>query len=576
MLSGIIAMLVLASCSTVQDCASSAAQDNLTSVNSPGDEYGACRLGNTLLFLSTRKLSEEQSTDVVRGASEVLFESQYRSDGTFSPADLCRQFPVNRVRGGSVAYASPGAASPFMIFPKAIGEAKSQNTDLYISTFIEGVWSTPLPLSGVNSAAWDSQPSLSADGTLLVFASDRNGSVGGIDLYYCVRDGSTWSTPQNLGKAVNSEHDEITPCIAMRGELYFASNRPVKGATRGFELMRAYQVEPTIWKSVEALAAPFNSTSDDISPCVVGDSLVYASKRKGGCGGYDLYASALCGPVLLRGQILASKTITNRSGVVSILDSTGKFAPVTVPATGVFETKLFPNRRYVLRYMNDCIDEPLQQEFIAPCDETNSVVLKCAFTLPELQNNFSFEEYNVPFFSTGYYIPNTSDEINALQLKLAYNLPGAIDSSRQRALGDSQEFSPLIDSALDQAAEFIIRALEFRRSGCNTSTQKIRVTIEGFADARPFSKGSRYNGATINDDEFELYVDSGLEMNNKLLALLRAYSTAKVIQRRLERSPIYKQYRSRLKWHLSDGGEDPTEAPDTLKRRVELSVRLGD
>jgi hypothetical protein len=48
-------------------------------------------------------------------------------------------------------------------------------------------WSEPVNLASVNSTASDFRPTLSFDGTALIFASDRPGGCGGGDLYVSTR-----------------------------------------------------------------------------------------------------------------------------------------------------------------------------------------------------------------------------------------------------------------------------------------------------------------------------------------------------------------------------------------------------
>jgi Tol biopolymer transport system component len=64
------------------------------------------------------------------------------------------------------------------------------NLDLWYSTR-RGAgqrWSEPVELEAVNSAANDSRPNLSADGTVLLFDSTRPGGAGGTDLYVSTRE----------------------------------------------------------------------------------------------------------------------------------------------------------------------------------------------------------------------------------------------------------------------------------------------------------------------------------------------------------------------------------------------------
>lgn len=80
-------------------------------------------------------------------------------------------------------------------------------------------------------------------GNRLFFVSDRSGGQGGLDVYTSEWNGSTWSTPRNLGAAVNSSSDEYRP-FAVLDEygskphaLIFSSNRP--GGLGGYDLYMA-------------------------------------------------------------------------------------------------------------------------------------------------------------------------------------------------------------------------------------------------------------------------------------------------------------------------------------------------
>ncbi|MFC0655859.1 OmpA family protein [Mongoliitalea lutea] len=99
--------------------------------------------------------------------------------------------------------------------------------DLYIAYRVNGKWQRPGNMGKhVNSRFWDSQPSLSADGRMLFFSSNRRGGYGGNDIWYTVRkaDGS-WSEAKNLGGIINTPKDEVSPFMYFNNEvLFFASN----------------------------------------------------------------------------------------------------------------------------------------------------------------------------------------------------------------------------------------------------------------------------------------------------------------------------------------------------------------
>jgi len=67
--------------------------------------------------------------------------------------------------------------------------------------------------------------------------SNRPGSIEGNDLWTATRETTldAWSTPVNLGAAVNSGLDDRQPAVSSdRETLFFASNRP--GGSGGFDI----------------------------------------------------------------------------------------------------------------------------------------------------------------------------------------------------------------------------------------------------------------------------------------------------------------------------------------------------
>ena len=67
-------------------------------------------------------------------------------------------------------------------------------------------------------------PTLSADGNILYFASNRPGGLGGMDLYSSDFEGGKWGEPVNLGNKMNTAGNEIFPFIHEDGTLYFAGD----------------------------------------------------------------------------------------------------------------------------------------------------------------------------------------------------------------------------------------------------------------------------------------------------------------------------------------------------------------
>jgi Tol biopolymer transport system component len=152
--------------------------------------------------------------------------------------------PINLGSAVNSAFIDAGAflsendetGSPLLFFvstrPGGFG-----NFDIYVSPLMtDGSFGPPSLVRELSSPANDRRPSVRFDGLEVFLDSDRPGSTGA-DLWTSIRDTASqpWSTPINLGPAVNSAVDDIQPYIAAdRQTLVFASNRP--GGSGGFDL----------------------------------------------------------------------------------------------------------------------------------------------------------------------------------------------------------------------------------------------------------------------------------------------------------------------------------------------------
>jgi hypothetical protein len=84
-------------------------------------------------------------------------------------------------------------------------------------------------VTGLSSASQDNRPNLRADGLEVFFYSNRPGGSGGNDLWVATRAtvDAAWSTPINLGAAVNTSANDGHPYLSADGRtLVFDSTRP--------------------------------------------------------------------------------------------------------------------------------------------------------------------------------------------------------------------------------------------------------------------------------------------------------------------------------------------------------------
>ena len=131
-------------------------------------------------------------------------------------------------------------------------------------------------------------PAVSPNGEYMVFSSDVAGGFGKRDLYMVRRDGENWVGIVNLGKEINSGENDGFPFFASNEILIYASNR--EGGIGGFDLYFA-TFENGIWSKPVLLPKPVNSPYDDLGFIVSSNGYegYLASNRPGGKGEDDIY-----------------------------------------------------------------------------------------------------------------------------------------------------------------------------------------------------------------------------------------------------------------------------------------------
>jgi hypothetical protein len=136
--------------------------------------------------------------------------------------------------------------------------AKFVSTDKNVSGWQPDI----LPLDFCTGNSTYSHPALSIDGQILIFASDREGSIGGMDLFISRKNGANWSAPENLGSNINTAGNEFFPSIDKDNNLFFSSDGlPGYG---GYDVFTS-KFNREAWEKPINLSPVINSSNDDIS-----------------------------------------------------------------------------------------------------------------------------------------------------------------------------------------------------------------------------------------------------------------------------------------------------------------------
>jgi Tol biopolymer transport system component len=100
--------------------------------------------------------------------------------------------------------------------------------DIYLSELAAGLFQPATLVPGLNTGQTDLTPGIRFDGLEIIIASNRAGGVGAQDLWASTRAtvDDPWSSPVNLGPAVNSTAGDNFPSLsADRESLFFNSAR---------------------------------------------------------------------------------------------------------------------------------------------------------------------------------------------------------------------------------------------------------------------------------------------------------------------------------------------------------------
>ena len=108
-------------------------------------------------------------------------------------------------------------------------------TDLYYIPYNNGTWGTPVNLgSSINTPYSERCPIMSRNLKTLYFVTDGRGGLGYSDVYVATRtnnqDWTSWSTPQNAGKELNSGYTETSLSFSPDEKRIFLSVNSSLGA----------------------------------------------------------------------------------------------------------------------------------------------------------------------------------------------------------------------------------------------------------------------------------------------------------------------------------------------------------
>jgi len=204
------------------------------------------------IFLSTNPANHSSRTDASQPGELLLFDTiQLELSGLCYDVAFYQDGIIYQKPGEEIVYLAPLDSSD-----PASGRPLFSNTDISCSPaaisfsgdYSRGYYTRPVGgddqpymekifeiaieddrASGQTQTSFSGDPSrnlhpaISTDGSMMVFASDRLPTSGGLDLFVTQLTAEGWSAPRNLGQAINSSGHEWFPFLDRQNNLWFSS-----------------------------------------------------------------------------------------------------------------------------------------------------------------------------------------------------------------------------------------------------------------------------------------------------------------------------------------------------------------
>ena len=337
---------------------------SIESINSENSEFSPIVYNDGIVFSSDRDLKKYLNPTYDWTGKPYLNFFYAKADSTapsFDPSYYEAESFSNKLNDayhdGTAVFNSTGT---IIYFTRTEKEKVARDDDnlftnklkLYMSEFADEKWSKAEPLGLNNEAYSTGHPALSPNDSLLYFASDMPGGLGGTDLYVAKMTNNGWGEPENLGAKINTIENEMFPYMHKDGTLYFASAGHL--GYGGLDIFKS-KSENGEWATPENMMAPLNSSYDDFGLTFISGMGVglFSSDRPGGRGGDDIYAFESL--VKIEGKVLGCgeegvECLPLENATIFVLNKTTNIVTVLkTDAMGRYDLEVSPRTEYAIK-----------------------------------------------------------------------------------------------------------------------------------------------------------------------------------------------------------------------------------
>lgn len=463
-------------------------------INSQNDDYWPSISADDETLIWTVKLPVEKSGRLVM--QEDFFIS-YKSDGNWSLRKPLGK-PVNTDDNeGAICLSADGRSCYFTVCNRADGFGRC---DIYKSVLNGNLWSVPENAGNIiNSEANEKQPSLSADGKMLFFSSDRKGGFGKMDIWYVLKDtAGNWQKPVNAGDSVNTPEDEQSPFIHFDNRTLYFSSDGHYGLGKS-DIYKCTMTSVGLFSKPVNLGYPINTNNEEVGLIINarGSTAYYSAIKPDGFGGLDLYHFQLpqqiqpASVMYVKGQVSDSRSHVPLEAMISVtrLDNPAISASTLSDMhSGFYLLCLESGYDYALHA------EKEQYLFysgffsLSATDSAKDYILNISLNpiMKEgkiILNNIFFE------FASAKLKPESFDELEKIYRLLMKNSEIQVEIAGHTDNTGDREFN--IKLSKDRAKSVYDYLVQ-------KGIDKGRLSFKGYADSRPVADNSTAAGRSMN------------------------------------------------------------------------------
>lgn len=433
---------------------------------------------------------------------EDFFWSKAINDSTFQPS-IAMPYPVNTFDNeGTISVTADGK----FIFFTACNRVDNNgipiglgSCDIYFSQYNNGKWSNPVNLDApINSASWESQPSISSDGLTIYFASNRPGGFGGSDIYKSEFKNGRFQSPVNLGPEINTSGEEQSPFLHFDNQTLYFSSDGIPGMGNKDIFMSKLGDNGKFGKA-ENIGYPINTGGEEIGLIVdrLGQYGFMSSNREGGLGGLDIYKFAIHEKMkpepinYVKGFVYDAKSKEKIGAKVELYDlETGQLVTsiTSNKTTGEFLVTLKANKNYMLNV--DQVDYLFYADNFSLKESKNMEPFIIEVPLKKPDKDIEIKLSNVFFDTDKFDIKDESklelDKLVTLLKKFPFmkiEIGGHTDNS-----GDKTKNKTLSQNRAKSVKDYLI----------SKGIESTRLSAIGYGDSKPIVSNDTPEGRAEN------------------------------------------------------------------------------